>query len=127
MLRRLLFPVTAAFLFTSLPTLALAKADRKEKREKKEWKEDHPRRAQVNKRLGNQNERIKEGVESGRLTQGQAQQLHQEDHAIREQERAEAAQHGGHITRGERKQLNQEENQVSKQIYDEKHPGAAAP
>jgi hypothetical protein len=88
----------------------------------KEWKEDHPRRAEVNKRLENQNDRIKEGVESGKLTKGQAQQLHQEDHAIRTQERAEAAEHGGHITKGEQRQLNREENRTSDQIHDEKHP-----
>ena len=86
-----------------------------------DWKQDHPRRAQVNARLNNQNRRIRDGVEDGKLTPGQAQQLHAEDHAIRQQERAMAAQNGGHITKGEQRQLNQEENQVSKQIYEEKH------
>jgi len=89
-----------------------------------DWKQDHPRRAEVNSRLNNQNRRIHEGVEDGKLTKGQAKQLHQEDHAIRQQERAMAAQHGGHITKPEQRQLNQEENQVSRQIYDEKHPAA---
>jgi hypothetical protein len=89
-----------------------------------DWKADHPRRAEVNSRLNNQNRRIKDGVEDGKLTKAQAQQLHQEDHSVRQQERAMAAQNGGHITKGEQRQLNQEENQVSRQIYDEKHPAA---
>jgi len=89
-----------------------------------DWKQDHPRRAEVNSRLNNQNKRIRDGVEDGQLTKGQAKQLHQEDHAIRQQERAMAAQHGGHITKADQRQLNQEENQVSRQIYDEKHPAA---
>jgi hypothetical protein len=83
---------------------------------------NHPRRAQVNARLENQNERIKEGVKNGQLSKDQAQQLHAEDHAIRDQERADAAEHGGHITKGEQRQLNREENAASKQIYSEKHP-----
>ena len=92
--------------------------------EKGEWKENHPRRAEVNARLNNQNRRIKEGVEDGKLSKQQAQQLHSEDHAIRQQERADAAANGGHITKAEQKQLNQEENATSKQIYNEKHPNS---
>jgi hypothetical protein len=90
-----------------------------------DWKQDHPRRAEVNSRLNNQNRRIKDGVEDGKLTKAQAQQLHQEDHSVRQQERAMAAQNGGHITKTEQRQLNQEENQVSKQIYEEKHPAVS--
>jgi hypothetical protein len=86
-----------------------------------DWKEDHPRRTEVNKRLNNQNRRIDEGEASGKLSPGQAKQMHQEDHAIRQQERAEAAQQGGHITKAQQRQLNQEENATSRQIYDEKH------
>ena len=87
-----------------------------------EFAKNHPRRAEVNKRLANQDERIRDGVKDGQLTKGQAQQLHAEDHAIRQQERAEAAEHGGHITKAEQRQLNREENATSKQIYEEKHP-----
>jgi hypothetical protein len=94
------------------PTLAHAKGT---------WAQNHPRRAEVNQRLGNQNARIREGVQSGRLSAGQAAQLHAEDHAIRQEERAMAATNGGHITRTEKRALNQQENQVSSQIYDEKH------
>ncbi|MBV8495253.1 MAG: hypothetical protein JO361_00580, partial [Gammaproteobacteria bacterium] len=47
---------------------------------------------------------------------GQAQKLHAEDHAIRQEERTMASTNGGHITKAEQKSLNQQENQVSKQI-----------
>lgn len=80
------------------------------------WAKDHPRRHELNKRLNKQAERIHEERKEGDLTKAQAQQLHAEDHAIRQQERADAAQHGGHITKAEQKQLNQEENAVSRQI-----------
>ncbi len=92
----------------------------------KEWKKSHPRRAQVNRRLNNQNRRINQGVKSGKLTQEQAGQLKAEDKQIRTEERAMAAENGGHITKAEHKALNQQENAVSKQIYKEKHPAQAA-
>jgi len=85
------------------------------------WDKDHPRRAQTNSRLKNQRGRIDEGEKSGKLSPGQANQLHAEDHAIRQQERADAAKHGGHITKGEQRQLNREENAESRQIHEEKH------
>ena len=88
------------------------------------WKLNHPRRAEVNQRLHNQNQRINEGLKSGKLTPAQAQALHQEDHHIRTAERADAAQYGSHITKAEQWQLNRQENAASKQIFQEKHPKA---
>jgi len=82
----------------------------------KDWKKDHPRRAQVNQRLNNQNARIHKEVKSGEISKGQAAQLHKEDRSIRRQERADAAKNGGHITKTEQRQLNREENSVSRQI-----------
>lgn len=81
-----------------------------------DWKKDHPRRAQVNKRLNNQNKRIQKEVKEGDLTKSQAQALHKDDRQIRQEERAMASQNGGHITKQEQKTLNQQENSVSKQI-----------
>jgi hypothetical protein len=81
-----------------------------------QWQKDHPRREQVNNRLANQNQRIKTERKEGELTKGQAQQLHKEDHAIRQEERTMASTNHGHITKTEQKALNQQENQVSKRI-----------
>lgn len=82
----------------------------------KDWKKDHPRRAQVNKRLNNQNKRIHNEVKEGDLTKSQAATLHKDDRQIRQEERDMASQNGGHITKQEQKTLNQQENAVSKQI-----------
>jgi hypothetical protein len=81
-----------------------------------QWDRDHPRRAEVNGRLENQNRRINQEVREGEITKGQAKQLHAEDHAIRQEERAMAKTNNGHITGAEQKALNQQENQVSRQI-----------
>jgi hypothetical protein len=80
------------------------------------WDRDHPRREQVNDRLSNQNQRIKQEVREGEITKGQAQRLHAEDRAIRNEERTMAGTNHGHITGAEQKALNQQENAVSRQI-----------
>jgi hypothetical protein len=81
-----------------------------------QWQKNHPRRAEVNARLKNQNKRINQEVKEGELTKSQASTLHHEDSQIRQEERDMASQNGGHITKSEQKVLNQQENAVSKQI-----------
>jgi len=99
---------TAAILLGSMASSVFA--------EEGQWAKDHPRRAQVNKRLHNQNKRINKEVKEGEITKGQAAKLHQEDRQIRKEERIMASQNGGHITKQEQKTLNQQENIVSRQI-----------
>jgi hypothetical protein len=70
----------------------------------------------VNKRLGNQNQRINKEVKTGQINKAQAATLHKDDRQIRKEERTMASQNGGHITKQEQKTLNQQENAVSKQI-----------
>jgi hypothetical protein len=76
----------------------------------------HPRRAEVNHRLNNQDRRIDSEVREGEMTKAKAERLHREDHHIRKEERAMASEHGGHITKQEQKKLNRQEDAVSKKI-----------
>jgi len=87
-----------------------------------QFAKEHPRRAEVNRRMRRQNRRINQGVKNGTLTTQQAQQLKANDAAIKSQERADVKANGGYLTKPEQKQLNQEENANSKLIKDEKHP-----
>jgi hypothetical protein len=80
------------------------------------WQENHPRRAEVNSRLNNQDARIHNQVKAGDLTKAQAARLHKDDHQIRNEERAMASQNNSHITKLEQKTLNQQENRVSAKI-----------
>ena len=84
-----------------------------------QWQKNHPRRTEVNQRTKVQNARINAKVAEGKMTPGQAQALHKEDHQIHQEERAMASQNGGHITKSEQRTLNQQENAVSKQIRSE--------
>ena len=82
----------------------------------------HPRRAEVNGRLANQNARITAGVKDGQLTHGEARAMRADDHAIRAEERADASVNGGHITRAEDRNLNRQENANSRVIHAGRHP-----
>jgi hypothetical protein len=84
--------------------------------------EDHPRRNEVNQRVDNQRERIRDGVQDGNLSHGQAQQLRANDKALKQQEHAAVKANGGHLTAAQQKQLDQQESANSKMIRDEKHP-----
>jgi hypothetical protein len=80
------------------------------------FQQTHPRRAEVNARLDNQNRRIDTEVRDGQINRKQAAFLHSEDHTIRAEERAFASKDGSHITLGEQGLLNRQENAVSGQI-----------
>jgi hypothetical protein len=81
-----------------------------------QWNKNHPRRAEVNGRLVNQNKRINQERKEGEISGRQAAKLHREDYQIRQEERDMARQNGGHITKQEQRTLNQQENAVSRQI-----------
>ena len=81
-----------------------------------DFAKDHPRRAEVNHRLNNQNARIHNEVREGDMSPEKAERLHRKDHRIRQEERHMAAEHGGAITPQEQATLNRQENRVSRQI-----------
>ena len=107
---------TRTFLSIAAVSAALAGFSSSALADESQWQKDHPRRTEVNSRLANQDARIHNEVKSGQITKSQAQQLHAEDHGIRQEERTMASTNGGHITKTEQHALNQQENQVSKQI-----------
>jgi|ERR1700733_11510690 len=85
------------------------------------WGDYHPRRAEVNDRLADQDARIDRAYFDGRISADQAQFLHGEDRNIRTQERFDTRFDGGDITLAEQQALNQEEDGVSRQIYRDAH------
>lgn len=80
------------------------------------WQKNHPRRVEVNKRLANQDRRIKQERAEGEISKTKVALLHKDDHQIRQEERDMAAQDKGHITKADQRALNQQENHVSREI-----------
>lgn len=82
---------------------------------------NHPRVNEVNRRLSDQNARIRQGVHSGELTHRETEHLRMRDAKIRYQEQRDRIRHGGHLTRHEQVRINHELNHSSKSIYHDKH------
>ena len=76
----------------------------------------HPRRAEVNSRLNNQNARVDNKVADGKMSPAEGAKIHAQDHAIRKEERRDAAANGGHLTKAEQVHINHQENHVSREI-----------
>ena len=73
----------------------------------------------INVRQANQQERIAEGIESGRLTAGEATRLEAREAKIQHDKKV--AKSDGIVTTKERVKLQREENRTSNHIYKAKH------
>lgn len=81
----------------------------------------HPRVNQVNARETRQQNRIANGVKSGKLTPGQTAHLERGEQRLQNNEKKDMAANNGHLTKQDQRQLNHEANNMSKRIYKDKH------
>lgn len=82
----------------------------------------HPRVNQVNGREGNQQQRIANGVSSGKLSAQQTSNLEKREASVQNREQKDMAAHNGHLTKTEQNGINRQQNRISKSIYKDKHP-----
>ena len=80
----------------------------------------HPRVNEVNKREGNQQKRIGNGVANGTLTSKQATHLEKRETAVQNREKADMAAHNGHLTKAEQRGINRQQNRISRSIKRDK-------
>ena len=81
----------------------------------------HPRVNQVNRREENQQQRIGNGIKSGKLNSQQAANLERRETSVQNREKKDMAAHNGHLTKAEQNGINRQQNRISKSIYDDKH------
>ncbi|MGH9680595.1 MAG: hypothetical protein ACRD4Y_11655 [Candidatus Acidiferrales bacterium] len=79
--------------------------------------------AGINARKENQQDRIANGVNSGRLTAGETANLETKETALNHEEHNMRAANNGKLTAGDRAKLQHQQNPVSRQIYRKKHNG----
>ena len=80
------------------------------------FQKNHPRRAELNHRLNNQDRRIHNKYKHGDISRRQAYHLIRRDHQIRKEERRMAYRNGGHLSRHQQHRLNRQENHMSRRI-----------
>lgn len=76
---------------------------------------------EVGQRRENQQDRIANGLRSGRMNAGQAARDENREQGINQQIRADRAGNGGRLNNQERAQINHEQNNMSRRIYRQKH------
>lgn len=81
----------------------------------------------VNNREVNQQQRIANGIDSGRMSSGEAARAENRQQSIDRQVRQDRAENGGRMTAPERQQVNREQNAASRQISRENHNEAHGP
>jgi hypothetical protein len=74
----------------------------------------------INQRRENQQDRIAQGVRSGRLSPRETGHLERREARINHQTRHDRAMNDGRLTNGERKQIDREQNRTSRAIYRDK-------
>jgi len=76
---------------------------------------------EVGARRENQQDRIAQGIRSGRLNAGQTARLENHEAGINHEVRTDRAANGGELTPGEHAQVNRQLNRQSGRIYRAKH------
>ncbi len=107
--------VCATIMMTSALAVSVPKASA-------DWfSRHHPRRAEVDRREGRQQEHIARSLHNGSLTPGEAQQIETQERVLRNQERQEVRENGGFLTKQQTQQLNHEEDTISHEIHHDTH------
>jgi hypothetical protein len=83
----------------------------------------NPAMSRVGERSENQQKRIGNGVEDGKMNAAQTAHVENQEHHINQQTRNDREANGGKLTPAEKKQVNKEQNKTSKEIHKDKHSG----
>jgi hypothetical protein len=78
-------------------------------------------KSEVGQRQTNQQQRIGNGIASGRLNAAQTARLEKGEAGINQEVRADRSMNGGKLTPGEKHTVNQQQNRMSGKIYKAKH------
>jgi hypothetical protein len=81
----------------------------------------HPRVNEVNQREENQQQRIANGVSSGKLNSQQTANLEKRETGVQNREQKDMAAHNGHLTKAEQKGINRQQNRISRSIAKDKN------
>jgi hypothetical protein len=77
----------------------------------------------IHHRKENQQDRIANGVNSGKLTAGETANLETKETALNKEEHHMRASDNGKLTTADRARLTHQQNRLSRQIYRKKHNG----
>jgi hypothetical protein len=77
--------------------------------------------SEVGRRAENQQDRIANGIATGKMSAGQAAHIESKEAAVNKEIRTDRQANGGKLTGAEKAQVNRQQNRMSRQIYKDKH------
>jgi len=77
--------------------------------------------SEVGRREQRQQQRIGNGIQSGKLNAGETANLENRTAGVKSEIHADRSANGGRLTAGERKSVNNQQNAISRNIYRDKH------
>ena len=83
----------------------------------------HYGNTEVGQRRENQQDRIANGIQSGKMNAREASNVERKESAINHEDAADRRANGGKLTSGEKAKINRQQNGTSRQIYRDKHNG----
>ena len=75
----------------------------------------------IQQRKKNQQARIAKGIQSGKLTPGEAKHLENKEQGLNREVAGMRQANGGKLSKADKQVVNQQQNKLSKQIYNKKH------
>jgi len=77
--------------------------------------------SEVGRRAENQQDRIANGIATGKMTAGQAARIENQEAAVNHEIHADRKANDGKLTGAEKAQVNRQQNHMSREIYRAKH------
>jgi hypothetical protein len=78
----------------------------------------------IEQRKENQQDRIANGVQSGKLTAGETANLEKKESTLNKEQNRMKKRDGGNLTAADKARLTRQQNRLSRNIYRDKHNGA---
>jgi len=101
----------------------MARSDRSNFASENHGRPANPAMSKVGARAENQQRRIANGIDSGKMNAREAAKTEKNEQHINHQVAADRKANGGKLTPSEKKQVNKEQNKTSKEIHHDKHNG----
>jgi hypothetical protein len=77
--------------------------------------------SEVGRRAENQQDRIANGIATGKMSAGQAAHVERQEAGVNHEIHADRKANGGKLTGAEKAQVNHQQNRMSHEIYKDKH------
>ncbi|HXP70604.1 MAG TPA: YXWGXW repeat-containing protein [Candidatus Dormibacteraeota bacterium] len=101
----------------------MARSDRSNFASENHGRPANPAMSKVGARAENQQRRIANGIDSGKMNAREAAKTEKNEQHINHQVAADRKANGGKLTPAEKKQVNKEQNKTSREIHHDKHNG----